>query len=132
MGHTGYGDLLFNLGMIDEAERDVFLDYDKKILARLEQNDTVGAFKSFDEMLNGDFYSYGTYYANTTGMGSNYFNFELAPDATPLGGDFVDWLNTPAVRSQIHVGNRSYAPENETVEAHIKADWMKDYFDMLV
>merc|ERR1712232_786917 len=130
--HTGYGDMLFNLGMIDESELKVFEEYDRKLIAHLDRNDTVGAFRSFDEMLNGDFYSYGTYYANITGMGSNYFNFELSPDATPLGGDFVDWLNTPAVKAKIHVGDRNYVPENQTVEVHLVKDWMHTYYDMLI
>ena len=38
-----------------------------------------GAFRSFDEMLNGDYYGTSrTFYANTSGMGSNYFNFAQA------------------------------------------------------
>ena len=65
-------------------------------------------------------------------MATNYFNFELSPDATPLGGDFVAWLNTEAVRAAIHVGSRSYAPANSTVEAHLKPDWMRDVVGMLV
>eukprot|EP00928_Gymnodinium_smaydae_P021893 TRINITY_DN18574_c0_g6_i1.p1 TRINITY_DN18574_c0_g6~~TRINITY_DN18574_c0_g6_i1.p1 ORF type:complete len:514 (+),score=93.21 TRINITY_DN18574_c0_g6_i1:63-1544(+) len=128
----GFGDLLWNLGMADENERQVFKKYEAQMQERLSAGDPTGAFEAFDEMLNGDFYPYPTYYANVTGMTSNYFNFELSPDATPLGGDFVDWLNTPAVRSEIHVGQRAYAPANDTTEAHLKPDWMRDVVAMLV
>ncbi|CAK0888283.1 unnamed protein product, partial [Prorocentrum cordatum] len=31
-----------------------------------------------------------------------------------------------------HVGNRNYAPENNTVEAHLKPDWMRDVLAELV
>merc|ERR1719261_1924610 len=94
----GFGDLLWNLGMVDTSERLQFHAYEDKIQNLLKSGDKIGAFKVFDEMLNGDFYPYPTYYANVTGMTTNYFNFELAPDATPIGGDFVDWLNKPEVR----------------------------------
>jgi len=128
----GFGDLLWNLGMADESERTTFRTYEAAIQERLQAGDKVGAFKAFDEMLNGDFFPYPTFYANVTGMSTNYFNFALSPDATPLGGDFVSWLNTPAVRAQIHVGDRSYAPSNSTVEAYLLPDWMRDVVAMLV
>jgi len=65
-------------------------------------------------------------------MTTNYFNNQLAPDATPLGGDFVEWLNKPEIRDKIHVGNISYAPENTTVEAYLTDDWMRGVVPMLV
>mmetsp|Transcript_43911 Transcript_43911/g.125179 ORF Transcript_43911/g.125179 Transcript_43911/m.125179 type:complete len:480 (+) Transcript_43911:66-1505(+) len=128
----GFGDLLFHLGMADEAERQQFRTYEASIQERLKSGDNLGAFEVFDEMLNGDFFPYPTYYANVTGMSSNYFNFQLAPDAESVGGDFVGWLNKPAVRAQIHVGDRAYVPLNSTVEVHLKHDWMRGVVDMLV
>jgi len=128
----GFGDLLWHLGMADETERKQFQAYEAKMRTSLAADDHLGAFEFFDEMLNGDFYPYPTFYANVTGMATNYFNFELSPDATPLGGDFVEWLQTPSVRTQIHVGDRSYAPLNITVEEHLKGDWMRGVVDMLV
>lgn len=128
----GFGDLLWNLGMVDTYERTQFHIYEDKIQTLLKSGDKIGAFKVFDEMLNGDFYPYPTYYANVTGMTTNYFNFEESPDATPLSGAFVDWLNKPTIRSQIHVGSRSYAPDNQTVEFHLMGDWMVGVVDKLV
>jgi len=128
----GFGDLLWHLGMADEADREQFRAYEAKMRVHLASDDYLGAFEVFDEMLNGDFYPYPTFYANVTGMATNYFNFELSPDATPLGGDFVAWLQTPQVREQIHVGDRGYAPLNITVEEHLKGDWMRGVVDMLV
>jgi len=128
----GFGDLLWFTGMVDEVERAQFQTYERGIQEAVKAGDTIGAFEIFDEMLNGDFYPYPTYYANVTGMGSNYFNFELSPDATPLGGDFVQWLNQDAVKARIHVGSRNYVPANNTVEAHLKSDWMRDVLAELV
>jgi len=128
----GFGDMLWYLGMVDESERKQFAAYEARIQLRLKQGDDTGAFEVFDEMINADFFPYPSYYANVTGMSTNYFNFALAPDATPLGGDFVEWLQTPAVRTQIHVGDRSYAPSNSTVEAHLKDNWMRGISEFLV
>jgi vitellogenic carboxypeptidase-like protein len=128
----GFGDLLWFMGMVDESERVEFGKYEARMQVAFQAGDNISAFEAFDEMLNGDFYPYPTYYANVTGMTSNYFNFELSPDATPLGGDFVQWLNQDAVRERIHVGKRAYAPDNSTVEAHLKGDWMRDVLPELV
>jgi len=128
----GFGDLLWHLGMVDENEQKVFHEYEGRIQDYLAKGKPVEAFEQFDEMLNADFYPYPSYYANVTGLTTNYFNFEQAPDATPLGGDFVAWLNTTQIRELIHVGNIGYAPENETVEFHLKGNWMIGVLDMLV
>merc|ERR1719291_1604571 len=118
--------------MADNNERENFRRYEASIRSHLDNNERVQAFDTFDEMLNADFFKYGSYYANVTGMTTNYFNFELAPDATPLGGAFVDFLNKPAVRAQIHVGDRTYVPANSTVETYLKADFVTGVTDMLV
>ena len=50
-------------------------------------------------MLNGDEYPFPTYYANVTGMKSNYFNFEQGPDGSSLTTNhFIAWLGTAAGR----------------------------------
>ena len=53
-------------------------------------------------MLNADFYPYGSYYANVTGMGGNYFNFELGPAAANLAHSFVKWLGVGSLTHLIH------------------------------
>jgi len=129
---NGLGDLLYNVGMADSNERDTFKKYEATIRAHLDKGEKVEAFGAFDEMLNADFYPYGSYYANVTGMTTNYFNYEQAPDASPLGGAFVAFLNRPEVLTQIHVGDRTYAPENQTVETYLKADFVTGVIDFLV
>jgi hypothetical protein len=47
-----------------------------RIRAALDASNPLLAYRVFDEMLNGDEYPFPTYYANVTGMKSNYFNFE--------------------------------------------------------
>lgn len=128
-----FGDLLFNLGMIDYAERDVFYSYQKRIGEHVDAGDPVSAFRVFDEMLNGDLTPYPTYYSNVTGMKTNYFNFEQSPDGSSLSNNyFIDWLNTPKAREAVHVGNVPYAVLNATVEKYLLDDWFVGVVDFLV
>mmetsp|Transcript_61972 Transcript_61972/g.164356 ORF Transcript_61972/g.164356 Transcript_61972/m.164356 type:complete len:356 (+) Transcript_61972:3-1070(+) len=130
---SGFGALLYNLGMATEAERRHFEEYEKNITTRLEAGDPVGAFRAFDEMLNGDETAAPTYYANVTGMGSNYFNFAQGPNGSSLTRNyFIDWLGTAAGRAAMNVGRRAYAAANGTVETQLLGDWMVGVTDMLV
>ena len=123
---VGFGPTLFGLGLADARDVAAYEAYDKRMTARLEAGDPLGAFRSFDEMLNGDYYGQDrTYYANTTGMGSNYFNFALEPGAASLTKrTFPDWLARPEVARALHVGAVPYHVFNQTVEDKLIHDWM--------
>ena len=127
----GYGDLLFNAAMCDSRERQVFNDYESKMRAALDNGDNIGAFEQFDEMLNGDFMEVPTYYKNVTGL-DNYFNFMQGDCGSCVPEYYGDWLDLPAIREKIHVGDLPYASFNETVEVYLKEDWMRGVVDMLV
>lgn len=129
----GFGELLYTLGMASPAERAAYVAYEIRWELALSNNDVVTAFEIFDEMLNGDFWTYGTFYANTTGMGTNYFNFQQSPNGSSLDADyFIQWLNTTEGRRAMNVGNLPFSVENSTVEAKLKADWMLGVVDYLV
>ena len=68
------------------ACRPQFEMYESQWKGLMAQQKFVDAFHIFDEMLNGDKIDYPTYYANVTGMGSNYFNFEQSPDGCEREG----------------------------------------------
>ena len=127
----GFGGLLFDVAMINGRERKVFDDYEAKSRAALDIGDTVGAFEHFDEMLNGDFFPFPTYYSNVTGL-TNYFNFEQGDCGSCVPEYYGDWLDLPEIREKIHVGDLEYSSFNETVEEYLKADWMVGVVDMLV
>ena len=147
---AGFGDLLYDLGMVSQQERAVFRAYEvrmqacthrwtegwmwasptslrpppragppstsslhlrpistlhllppsqARIRAALDASNPLLAYRVFDEMLNGDEYPFPTYYANVTGMKSNYFNFEQGPDGSSLTTNhFIAWLGTAAGR----------------------------------
>ena len=54
-----------------------------RIRAALDASNPLLAYRVFDEMLNGDEYPFPTYYANVTGMKSNYSTSSRAQTAPP-------------------------------------------------
>ena len=88
-----------------------------RIRAALDASNPLLAYRVFDEMLNGDEYPFPTYYANVTGMKSNYFNFEQGPDGSSLTTNhFITWLGTAAGRPTHSRSTcaRALAPANRT------------------
>ena len=88
-----------------------------RIRAALDASNPLLAYRVFDEMLNGDEYPFPTYYANVTGMKSNYFNFEQGPDGSSLTTNhFIAWLGTAAGRPTHSRATctRALAPANRT------------------
>jgi len=119
----GYSSLLYELGLANDKERDVLLNYENQIVAYINAGRYTDAFSVFDEMMNGDFYPYPTYFTNITGL-TNYFNF-LDPDYPP--NPFEQYLNNNSTRLSLHVGSCAYWSYNATVESYFISDWMKSY-----
>ena len=94
--------------MATDAERRQFYTYEKQISTALEGGNPVGAFGAFDEMLNGDMYPYPTYYANVTGMGSNYFNFRQGADGSSLTKNVtrVEIRSRVEIRPRVEIRSR--------------------------
>eukprot|EP00456_Euglypha_rotunda_P045680 TRINITY_DN3620_c0_g1_i5.p1 TRINITY_DN3620_c0_g1~~TRINITY_DN3620_c0_g1_i5.p1 ORF type:complete len:201 (+),score=29.06 TRINITY_DN3620_c0_g1_i5:93-605(+) len=100
----GYSDLLYALGMADDNERQVIVNYETQIVDYINQGRYTDAFYLFDELINGDFTVYPTYYLNISGV-ANYFNF-LDPSYPP--NPWEDFLNSNSTRAAIHVGSQAY------------------------
>ena len=129
----GFGSLLWFTGMVDESERAVFDAYEAKMATAFAKGDYEGAFHQFGMMLNGDRINYPTYYANVTGMATNYFNFEQSPGGSSLTKNFfIDWLKTPDARAATHTGDVPYAVLNATVEKFLLQDWMHGVTEFLI
>jgi len=120
----GFGPTLFALGMADARDVAVYEAYDARLLAALSAGRSEEAFRIFDEELNGDYFK-ATYYANSTGMGANYFNFATRPTlGLGAGESFPRWLGMPAVAAALHVGDAAYAVFNQSVETKLIGDWL--------
>jgi vitellogenic carboxypeptidase-like protein len=124
---TAYSGLLFQLGLASENEYNVIVDYETKIKTYITQNQLVDAFQVFDELINGDFTTYPTYYYNITGL-SNYFNF-LDPVYPP--NPWEDYINKNSTRAAIHVGSIPFWSYNASVETQFIPDWMKSVASIL-
>ena len=69
-------DLLFNIGLIDERDRDYFKKVGKMVSDAINAKKYGAAFQIFDELLNGDLSGHPSYFYNVTGF-KNYFNYAL-------------------------------------------------------
>lgn len=122
-----FSQLMYFLGYADENERVVLEKYEQKMLGFLRSQKFVEAFQVFDEMLNGDFWKYPTYFTNITGT-TNYFNIMMPQYPSDPFGKFLD---LPSTRAQLHVGDRRYWGYNSTVEQHLIPDWMRSVANIL-
>ena len=80
----------------------------------IEQGRYIDAFHQFDSLLNGDLLNTTSYFYNVTGI-KNYFNY-LETELPEEQNNFVSFVTRPERRKQIHVGNRSYGSQSDTVE----------------
>lgn len=99
-----YSEYLYQHGLIDEYGKDRFEQIDNVIHAQILGGDYEGAFRTFDEMLNGRLYPYPTLFQNLTGM-RYYYNLllDLPP---PSENDWKAFVQKPSVRAALHVGQR--------------------------
>jgi vitellogenic carboxypeptidase-like protein len=118
---------MYYMGYADENERKVLQAYEQKIVQHLKHQEYIPAFRVFDEMLNGDFFKYPTYFTNITGT-TNYFNIMMPQYPTDPFGKFLD---LPSTRAQLNVGDRKYWSYNGTVEQYLLPDWMRSVANIL-
>lgn len=122
------GDLWYRTGLASLHEVRLINDYERRFEAAVLNHEYTKAFHIFDELLNGDFWPYGTLYNNITGL-TDYFNF-LEPNYAP--NPYQSYLNLPSTRAAIHVGACVYWDYNATVEMHLIPDWMTSVSHLLV
>ncbi|KAL4222442.1 hypothetical protein ACF0H5_018481 [Mactra antiquata] len=128
-----YADFMYNIGMLDEAQRDFFQIYAKEAVTYIQNKQFGEAFQIFDMLLNGDLYPYKPFFYNVTNT-NNYYNF-LETNAPEDFDYYNQALAEPIIRRSIHVGNLTYHG-GETVEKHLINDvmdtvkpWVADLMD---
>lgn len=125
---TGFGPLLYDLGLADENEVAKFNEYDKKVIAAIHARDFTKAFHIFDEEFGGDFFKYGSLYANATSL-PDYYNF-MTPTYPII--PFPLWLNAPENRAALHLGSVPYWVYNATVQEYMIPDFMYPMDEFLI
>ena len=86
-------DLLYNIGLIDERDREYFKKVAKLIRDTINAKNYRKAFQLFDGLLNGDLTAHSSYFYNVTGF-KNYFNYALTelPTSFDLYAKYVqEW-----------------------------------------
>nr|BAN20175.1 retinoid-inducible serine carboxypeptidase [Riptortus pedestris] len=117
-----YGDLLYQIGLIDSNAKQLFQNVEKKIVKLIQNGKYEKAFDTFDELLNGDMTPYHSLFYNSTGY-SVYFNFLHNKEYSPYG-DMDKFIQKTSTRRKINVGNLTYH-SGEEVEKYLKNDVMQ-------
>ncbi|XP_075883517.1 putative serine carboxypeptidase CPVL [Nelusetta ayraudi] len=118
----GYGDFMYQTGMIDEQQRD-YVDQQTSLGTKLiQQKKWLEAFEVFDSLLNGDITSVPSFYQNATGC-TNYYNYLMCQEPEDQGY-FSQFVTLQTVRRAIHVGNLTFNDGSE-VEKHLLQDVMQ-------
>lgn len=116
-----YASFMYNLGMLDELQRDYFQSMTDKAVQYIQHEQYLDAFTIFDMLLNGDIIKEPSYFRNVSGL-SDYYNFLRTEE--PKEYDYYgNYLADPAVRRAIHVGNLTYN-DGSIVEKHLLNDVM--------
>uniref|UniRef100_A0A1B6EFH6 Carboxypeptidase n=1 Tax=Clastoptera arizonana TaxID=38151 RepID=A0A1B6EFH6_9HEMI len=103
---TGYGDYLYQLGLIDTKGRDTFHAEENKGVEFIKEKKWSEAFKTFDSLLDGDLIKYPSTFYNLTGF-KFYFNF-LHNTEYSNSGSLDNFFQKEEVRKAIHVGNATF------------------------
>jgi vitellogenic carboxypeptidase-like protein len=102
-----YGDLLYQMGLADELQRDYFHTQEDAFRQAVSQMQWYDAFLIFDSLLNGDKIPYPTYFYNVTH--SQYY-FNILDTVEPADMEYYNgYLEQCPVRSAIHVGNQEFS-----------------------
>ncbi|KAG9345146.1 hypothetical protein JZ751_009689 [Albula glossodonta] len=118
----GYAEFLYQTGMVDELQKQYVKQQTDTGVQLIQQQKWVEAFEVFDSLLNGDVSPYPSFFQNVTGC-TNYFNYLQCQEPEDQEY-FAQFVNLPAVRSAIHVGNLTFN-DGSLVEKHLIQDVMK-------
>uniref|UniRef100_G3NZR7 Probable serine carboxypeptidase CPVL n=1 Tax=Gasterosteus aculeatus aculeatus TaxID=481459 RepID=G3NZR7_GASAC len=118
----GYGDFMYQTGMIDEHQRQYVVQQTDLGVTLIQQQKWIEAFQVFDSLLNGDMDPYPSFFQNATGC-TNYYNYMTCREPEDQEY-FSPFVTLPAVRRAIHVGNLTFHDGSE-VEKHLVQDVMK-------
>lgn len=125
----GYGDLLFGLSLIDSDQRAYMTKVENSIVDMINAEEWLQAFNTFDPLMMGDEFPYGSYFNNVTGL-SDYYNYDQPSyPANP----WENYLNRADVKKALNVDPLyQYVSGNNTVEEYLLTDWMQSVKPWLI
>ncbi|GAB6021027.1 hypothetical protein CHUAL_003664 [Chamberlinius hualienensis] len=109
-----YGDYLFNVGLINEEQREVFYDVQIQMIEFINAGNWSEATTKSDQLM-----TLYTLYSHLF----DYYNY-LRWNEPPDQNYYYDYLQLPEVRKSIHVGNLTYSDGNDCY-SHLEDDICK-------
>lgn len=122
---NGYPDLMFNTGLIGNAERRTIRKLCEETTALIKAGEMYAAFQVWDRMLNGDVFPYPNLFHNMTGL-NDYDNF-LNTNAPSSFDYYAAFLNQPEVQAAIHSGAVKFPSNPTQCELHLLSDFMVSF-----
>lgn len=114
-----YGDYFYNVGLIDEAQKALFVEQENLMIENIQAGDYMDALYNFDTLVNGGFVVHTSFYRNFTGLFDTY-NYLLT--FGPIDQNYYSlYVVSPSVRKAIHVGNLTYN-NGATSQDHLLGD----------
>ncbi|XP_071108886.1 probable serine carboxypeptidase CPVL isoform X2 [Haliotis cracherodii] len=114
-----YADFMFNIGVLDESERDYFQSQSDLAVKAMQEQRFGDAFKIMGKVLNN---GHDAYFYKVTGL-DDLYNFILTEEPASFNY-YGPFLARPEVRRAIHVGNLTYN-DGSAVEKHLMNDVMQ-------
>lgn len=107
----GYADFMYQTGLLDENQREVFRNSTNKAVHLIQQKKWIEADMVFDELLNGDISKSPSYFTNCTGS-VDYYNFLRTKEPEDFGY-YSNFIVQSDARRSIHVGSLPYQDGNK-------------------
>lgn len=116
-----YGTYLYQHGLIDYNENELFQELQKKIIETIHAKKWVEADILMDKLLDGEIRNF-SYFKSFTGF-NYYYNFLLSEDHTDKS-IFINLIQNDSVRRSIHVGGLPFN-SGETVLLNLSLDMLQ-------
>ncbi|KAM7313799.1 hypothetical protein ISCGN_003591 [Ixodes scapularis] len=116
-----YGDYLYQLGLVDRKQAAYIRQETSTAVGLINDGRYLEAFFVVDNLIGGEFTT-STYLENVTGF-NFYFNFFYCNG--PADHNYYNaFVQTPSVRSAIHVGDQAFHELSNVVSDHLLEDVM--------
>ena len=122
---SAYPSMMFDISAADSTERAIVQEYVDTTRALIDSGEMYEAFTVWDRMINGDIFPYPNYFHNISGS-NDYDNF-MNTNSPPELSYYYTFLNSPATRTGLHVGNASFGGHSHDCEMALLNDFMVSF-----
>lgn len=129
INQIGYGDYLYEIGLIDHIAREKFYFLENCIKEHIKNKQWIEAFQTFDYLIRGDL-NRQTLYKNLTGLES-YYNYMKDSDTIAHFSVISYYINLEELRKALHVGFAHFNLSSEYVVEHLRPDIMQSVISSL-